>query len=174
LSCNNVRGGTFVAFPSNRKSDPLLPRYYRGNVIYVTSVRICGTIPANWSNSVACSATTRSTRQQYIRDHRVRITRPIWSVHISMSMEGPCTHMRRLRARIGQQGTLQRDIPLAVRRRANAGSAPVGLFLPGDGRSEELRRLRPQAATVAPELAYVTARYAALAPFGSGRGLGAG
>ena len=34
-------------------------------------------------------------------------------------------------ARAGQQGTLHRDVPLAVRRRANSGSAPAHLSLPG-------------------------------------------
>ena len=46
--------------------------------------------------------------------------------------------------RAGQQGTLHRDIPLAVRRRANSGSAPARLSLPEWGRSKELRRLRPR------------------------------
>src|SRR5271170_4973062 len=46
--------------------------------------------------------------------------------------------------RAGQQGTLHRGIPLAVRRRANPGSALAYLSLPGDGRSKELRRFQPR------------------------------
>ena len=66
----------------------------------------------------------------------------------------------------GQQGPLPGDVPLLVRRRAGAGPAAARLPLPGRGRGEELRRARPRRRAVAPELAYVTARYAALAPFG--------
>ena len=68
--------------------------------------------------------------------------------------------------RAGQQRPLQCDVPLPVRRRAGPGPAAARLSLPGPGRAEELRRPRPRRGTVAPELAYVTARYAALAPFG--------
>ena len=74
--------------------------------------------------------------------------------------------VRGLWARAGQQGPLPRDVPLAVRRRAGPGPAAARLSLSGPGRGEELRRLRSRPGSVAPELAYVTARYAALAPFG--------
>ena len=45
---------------------------------------------------------------------------------------------------LASKGTLQCNILFAVRRRVNPGSAPNRLFLPGDGRSKELCRLRPR------------------------------
>ena len=75
--------------------------------------------------------------------------------------------MRRVRARAGQQGPLRGDVPLPVRRRAGAGPAAARLSLPGDeGEAKSFAVLDFGGDAVAPELAYVTARYAALMPFG--------
>src|SRR3954454_12628905 len=52
--------------------------------------------------------------------------------------------VRSLRARAGQQGSLPRDVPLLVRRRAGSGPAVARLPLPRPGRAEELRRPRPR------------------------------
>src|SRR3954469_12685916 len=67
--------------------------------------------------------------------------------------------MRDLWASAGQQGPLPRDVPLVVRRRAGSGPAVARLPLPRPGRAEELRCRRPGAGP-APELAYVTAKFA--------------
>jgi hypothetical protein len=74
--------------------------------------------------------------------------------------------MRGLSERAGQQGTLHRDL------RSLFGDVPVRirrlLTCPcQDGvEARSFAAFELEAATVAPELAYVTARYAALAPFG--------
>src|SRR5829696_5927483 len=65
----------------------------------------------------------------------------------------------------GQQGPLPCDVPLSVRQRAGPGPTVARLPLPRSRRAEELRRPRLGAGP-APELAYVTAKFAALAPFG--------
>ena len=73
-----------------------------------------------------------------------------------------------VRAQTGEQGIQPGAVPLPVRQRAGAGPALGGLPVPGrreQGEKPCPARLRRDAA-VAPELAYVTARYAALAPFG--------
>ena len=73
--------------------------------------------------------------------------------------------------RPGQQGSLQRDVPAPCSATCRSGfGACSTLSLPkfGPGR-KSFAVLDLDAATVAPELAYVTARYAALAaPFGKG------
>jgi hypothetical protein len=50
--------------------------------------------------------------------------------------------------------------------RCRSGSAAAGLPLPGPGEPKSFAALELGGGAVAPELAYVTARYAALAPFG--------
>ena len=72
---------------------------------------------------------------------------------------------RLLRSRAGEQGALPGDVPLFVRRCAGSGPAAADLPLSGPGeRSFATLDLGNDA--VAPELAYITARYAALTPFG--------
>jgi len=73
-----------------------------------------------------------------------------------------------VRAQAGEEGIQPGAVPLVVRRRAGAGPALGGLPVPGGReRGEERRRARlRQGRRGGPELAYVTARYAALAPFG--------
>jgi hypothetical protein len=71
-----------------------------------------------------------------------------------------------LQASAGQQGTLHRDLPLAVRRRTNSDPTLARLSRQNGGEAKSFAAFGLEAATVAPELAYVTARYAALVPFG--------
>src|SRR5215213_5230291 len=75
--------------------------------------------------------------------------------------------VRGLRADAGQQGPLPRDVPLAVWERAGPGPAVAGLPLSRPRRAEELCRPGPwRGMRSRPSFAYVTARYAALVPFG--------
>ena len=75
--------------------------------------------------------------------------------------------VRGVRAQAGRQGTRRGNVLLLVRRRANAGAVPVGLLVPGgQGGAKSVATLDFGGDAVAPELAYVTTRYAAFAPFG--------
>ena len=79
--------------------------------------------------------------------------------------------MRCLRARADQQGPLRGDVPLPVRRRAGPGvPVRVGRRLAcscqGADAAKSCTVLELGKDALSPELAYVTARYAALAPFG--------
>jgi hypothetical protein len=74
--------------------------------------------------------------------------------------------MHELWQRVGQQGSLSGAVSVAVWRRAAARPTAARLPLPGRRWGEELCLLDFGGTAVAPELAYITARYAALAPFG--------
>ena len=79
--------------------------------------------------------------------------------------------VRGVRAQAGQQRPLPGQVPLLVRRRAGAGPTAAGRPCQGAGEAKSVAAVDLGEGAVAPELAYVTARYAALVPYGKAAAL---